>query len=124
MSATVLIVEDSRTMRSLVRVMLEPDGYTVRESADGRQALADLQTLSPDLVITDINMPEMDGLTLVRELRQVPALRTTPVLILTTESDDDLKAEARAAGANGWIRKPVHPEQLRRVVAQVLGRAS
>jgi two-component system, chemotaxis family, chemotaxis protein CheY len=120
--STVFIVEDSRTMRSLVRTVLERDGYEVRESPDGRQALAALHSMSPDLVITDINMPEMDGITLLREIRKLPALHHTPVLILTTESDDEVKASARAAGATGWIGKPFHPDQLREVVARVLER--
>jgi two-component system, chemotaxis family, chemotaxis protein CheY len=120
--STVFIVEDSRTMRSLVRTVLERDGYEVRESPDGRQALAALHSMSPDLVITDINMPEMDGITLLREIRKLPALHRTPVLILTTESDDEVKATAQAAGATGWIGKPFHPDQLREVVARVLER--
>jgi len=120
--STVFIVEDSRTMRSLVRTVLEGDGYEVRESADGRQALDALHSISPDLVITDINMPEMDGITLVREIRKLPALRHTPVLILTTESDPEVKASAQAAGATGWIGKPFDPDQLRQVVARVLER--
>ena len=120
MKSTVFIVEDSRTMRNLVRGVLEGDGYDVRESPDGRQALAALQSLSPDLVITDINMPELDGINLVREIRKLPALRRTPVLILTTESDDEIKASARAAGATGWIGKPFRPDQLLQVVSRVL----
>ena len=109
-------------MRSLVRTVLEGDGYEVRESPDGRQALDALHSISPDLVITDINMPEMDGITLVREIRKLPALRHMPVLILTTESDPEVKASAQAAGATGWIGKPFDPDQLRQVVARVLER--
>ena len=109
-------------MRTLVRNVLEGDGYEVRESADGREALDLLHSLSPDLVITDINMPEMDGITLLREIRKLPALHRTPVLILTTESGDEVKATAQAAGATGWIGKPFHPDQLRQIVARVLGR--
>src|SRR5207302_712878 len=120
--STVFVVEDSRTMRTLVRDVLEGDGYEVRESADGREALDLLPSISPDLVITDINMPEMDGITLLREIRKLPALHRTPVLILTTESGDEVKATARAAGATGWIGKPFHPDQLRQIVARVLGR--
>ena len=122
MKSTVFIVEDSRTMRNLVRSVLEGDGYDVCESADGRQALAALPSLSPDLVIADINMPEMDGIALVREIRKLPALGRTPVLILTTESDDETKATARAAGATGWIGKPFRPDQLLQVVSRVLER--
>ncbi len=109
-------------MRTLVRNVLEGDGYEVRESADGREALDLLHSLSPDLVITDINMPEMDGITLLREIRKLPALHRTPVLILTTESGDEVKATAQAAGATGWIGKPFHPDQLLHIVARVLGR--
>ena len=109
-------------MRNLVRDVLESDGYEVQESADGRQALAALHSISPDLVITDINMPEMDGITLLREIRKLPALGGTPVLILTTDSDDAVKASARAAGATGWIGKPFDPNQLCQVVALVLAR--
>ena len=116
---TVFIVEDSRTMRGLVRGALETEGYEVLESPDGRQALTVMQTLHPDLVITDINMPDMDGISLLREIRRNPVSRSTPVLILTTERDADIKATARLAGATGWIRKPFDPEQLRRVVADV-----
>ena len=122
MKSTVFLVEDSRTMRTLVRNVLERDGYEVRESADGRQALDALHSIAPDLVITDINMPEMDGITLLREIRKLPTLHRTPVLILTTESDDEVKASARAAGATGWIGKPFHPDQLREIVAHVLGK--
>jgi two-component system, chemotaxis family, chemotaxis protein CheY len=120
--STVFIVEDSRTMRSLVRDVLESGGYEVRESPDGRQALAALHSISPDLVITDINMPEMDGITLLREIRKHPELSRTPVLILTTSSDDEVKASARAAGATGWIGKPFDPDRLCQVVAHVLAR--
>jgi two-component system, chemotaxis family, chemotaxis protein CheY len=119
---TVFIVEDSRTMRGLVRSALETDGYEVLESPDGRQALAVLESVQPDLVITDINMPDMDGISLLREIRRLPTAQSTPVLILTTESDDVVKATAQAAGATGWIGKPFDPEQLRRVVAEVFRR--
>ena len=109
-------------MRGLVRSALETDGYEVLESPDGRQALAVLETVRPDLVITDINMPDMDGISLLRAIRRLPASQSTPVLILTTESDDVVKATARAAGATGWIGKPFDPEQLRHVVAEVFRR--
>ncbi|HEY3064476.1 MAG TPA: response regulator [Methylomirabilota bacterium] len=121
MSAKILIVEDSRSMRRIVRAALEQDGHQVAESEDGRQALAALREVTPELIITDINMPEVDGISLVREIRRLPAFRFTPVIILTTESGDDAKENGRAAGATGWIVKPFDPDRLRHVVAQVLG---
>jgi len=120
MSAKILIVEDSRSMRRIVRSALESEGYQVAESEDGRQALNALRDVAPHLIITDINMPEVDGISLVREIRRLPSFRFTPVLILTTESGDDMKENGRAAGATGWIVKPFDPDQLRQVVAHVL----
>jgi len=120
MSAKILIVEDSRSMRRIVRSALESEGYQVAESEDGRQALNALRDVAPHLIITDINMPEVDGISLVREIRRLPSFRFTPVLILTTESGDDMQENGRAAGATGWIVKPFDPDQLRQVVAHVL----
>jgi two-component system, chemotaxis family, chemotaxis protein CheY len=120
MSAKILIVEDSRSMRRIVRSALESEGYQVAESEDGRQALNALGDVAPHLIITDVNMPEVDGISLVREIRRLPSFRFTPVLILTTESGDDMKENGRAAGATGWIVKPFDPDQLRQVVAHVL----
>jgi len=120
MSAKILIVEDSRSMRRIVRSALESEGYQVAESEDGRPALNALREVAPHLIITDINMPEVDGISLVREIRRLPSFRFTPVLILTTESGDDMKENGRAAGATGWIVKPFDPDQLRQVVAHVL----
>jgi len=120
-TAKILIVEDSPSMRSLVRETLQDEGYEVIESVDGRHALGLLESMIPDLIITDINMPNLDGLALLREIRRLPSLRFTPVLVLTSESATDLKESGRAAGATGWLVKPFDPDQLRRVVAQVLG---
>ena len=120
MAARILVVEDSRIMRQMVRAALSDDDYEVHEREDGRQGLEAVSTLAPDLVITDVNMPEMDGLALVRAVRQLPSFRVTPVIVLTTESADDMKQSGRAAGATGWIVKPFDPGQLRDVVTRVL----
>jgi two-component system chemotaxis response regulator CheY len=120
-SAKILIVEDSPSMRRLVREALDADGYEVTESENGLEALAVLGRVAPDLVITDINMPQLDGLGLLREIRNLPSFRFTPVLILTSESGTEMKESGRAAGATGWLVKPFDAEQLRRVVVQVLG---
>jgi two-component system, chemotaxis family, chemotaxis protein CheY len=120
-TSKILVVEDSPSMRNLVREVLDRDGYEVTESRNGREALDVLDRVAPDLVITDVNMPELDGLALLRRIRGLPSFRFTPVLILTSESAVDMRESGRAAGATGWLVKPFDPDQLRLVVAQVLG---
>lgn len=121
MSKTVMTVDDSRTMREMVAFTLKGAGYSVVEAADGQQALRAMNGSKIDLVIADLNMPVMDGLSLIRNLRANPAYRTLPILMLTTESDERKKAEGRAAGATGWIVKPFNPEKLISVVRKVCG---
>ena len=120
MATTILIVDDSPTMRSMVRSVLEQDKHHVCEAPDGRSALTTVEHTPPDLVITDVNMPEMDGLALVRALRGRTRQRFTPILVLTTEHGDAMKQRGREAGATGWLVKPFDPEQLRSVVDRVL----
>lgn len=120
MSNTILIVDDSKMMRGMVRSALEADQHQVVEAADGREALAAVDGARPDLVITDVNMPEMDGLTLIRELRQRPECRLTPILVLTTEAGETMKRAGREAGATGWVVKPFEPGQLRATAACAL----
>jgi len=120
MPGTILVVDDSVTMRALVRNALEPDQHRVVEAADARAALAALDATPADLVITDVNMPEIDGLTLVRTLRERPRERFVPILVLTTEGGEAMKQRGREAGATGWIVKPFHPDSLRSVVQRVL----
>lgn len=122
MPLTILVADDSRTVRTMVRGALEADNYYLVEVPDGRAALEASASLDADLVITDVNMPEMDGLTLVKELRSRPAYRFTPILVLTTESGDDMKQRGREAGATGWLVKPFDAARLRQTVAQVLAR--
>lgn len=124
MSSTILIVDDSRTVRAMVRTALEEDHHQVVEAADGVAALAVLAGAPADLVITDVNMPEMDGLSLCRKLRADGRRRGVPILILTTETSSAVKQMGREAGATGWLVKPFHPEQLRQAVLHVLRRAS
>lgn len=121
MKKKVMTVDDSRTMRDMVTFTLKSAGYEVVEAADGQQAMTAIAAGKVDLVITDLNMPVMDGLTLIRKLRAIPAHRTLPILMLTTEADDKKKAEGRAAGATGWIVKPFNPEKLVSVVQKVCG---
>jgi two-component system chemotaxis response regulator CheY len=115
-----MIVDDSNTMRQMVGFTLKEAGYMVDEGADGMEALRFLEQRQVDLVITDVNMPVMDGITLVRELRKLPSYRFVPILILTTETGDDMKQKGRQAGATGWIVKPFKPEQLCQVLSRLL----
>jgi two-component system chemotaxis response regulator CheY len=120
--ARILAVDDSPSMRQMVSVTLRSAGHVVVEAFDGREAL-DIAMKQPavDLVITDVNMPNMDGITLVRELRQLPHYRGVPLFILTTEATPQKKLEGKAAGATGWIVKPFSPERLLAAVARVVG---
>lgn len=121
MGKQVLIVDDSATMRQMVSFTLSSAGFDVVEATDGQEAVGKLNAgVRPQLVITDLNMPRMDGIALIRTLRAMPALKFTPVLMLTTESDDAKKKEGQAAGATGWIVKPFNPEQMLKVIAKVL----
>ncbi len=121
MHKTILAVDDSASMRMMLSFTLQESGYRVIEAKDGRDGLAKLQSEKVDMVITDLNMPHMDGISLIHSVRQHPASKFTPVIMLTTESHDLRKKEARAAGATGWITKPFLPEQLLAVVRKVLG---
>ena len=120
MARMVLAVDDSTSMRQMVRATLVAAGYDVVEAAYGQDALDYARENPVDLVITDVNMPRMDGITLVSELRQLPAYRLTPVLLLTTESSMEKKMEGKKAGATGWIVKPFNPAQLLATLARVL----
>ena len=122
MSAKILVVDDSTSIRQLVRDALESEGYEIVEGEDCEQGLAALQATSPspDLVITDLYMSRMDGLSFVRSIRALPSFRFTPILILSTEAGDELKQRGRALGATGWIVKPFDADQLQEVVSRVL----
>lgn len=117
----ILAVDDSASMRQMVGFTLKTAGFEVTEACNGDEALKVAQTGQFDLVISDVNMPVMDGITLIRNLRTLPAYKFTPLLMLTTESGGDKKQEGRAAGATGWIVKPFNPEQLLATVRKVLG---
>ncbi len=119
--ASILAVDDSASMRQMVTFTLKGAGYEVVEAADGVQALNIARDRSVNLVITDVNMPNMDGISLIRELRALPSYKFTPLLMLTTESSPEKKQQGKAAGATGWIVKPFNPEQLLATVKKVLG---
>jgi two-component system chemotaxis response regulator CheY len=115
----VLTVDDSRSMRALLRMALTERGYQVAEAEDGVAALEWLAVNSPDVIITDINMPRLDGFGLIEKLRSENRHGNCPILVLTTESSDEKKARARAAGATGWIVKPFDPEKLHAALRRV-----
>lgn len=121
MPKTVLTVDDSASMRQMIKMTLAGAGYQVMEAADGAQGLAAARGRKVDMVLTDLNMPVMDGVSLVRELRKLPALTGVPIILITTESDAEMKARAKSAGATGWITKPFQPDQLLSLARKVLG---
>jgi two-component system chemotaxis response regulator CheY len=117
----ILAVDDSPSIRQMVKLTLSKAGYEVTEANDGADGLRKAQTNLVDMVVTDLNMPVMNGLGLIRELRKLSAYRGVPILFLTTESDPEMKKRAKAAGATGWITKPFQQDQLVAVIKKVLG---
>ena len=118
---TILAVDDSVSMRQMVSFTLKGAGFDVIEAVDGMDALGKAKGKSIDLVLTDVNMPRMDGISLIKELRAQPNFKFTPILMLTTESGVDKKTEGKNAGATGWIVKPFNPDQLLATIKKVLG---
>jgi two-component system, chemotaxis family, chemotaxis protein CheY len=121
MNKTIMTVDDSASIRQLVGFSLRDAGYEVLDAADGRDALAKLNGSPIHLVITDLNMPNLDGIGLIKALRGLPKFKFVPIVMLTTESQVDKVMEGKAAGATGWIVKPFKPEQLLAVVKKVIG---
>ncbi len=119
--ANVLAVDDSASMRQMVSFTLKGAGYDVTEAIDGQDALDKARAGKVDVILTDVNMPNMDGIELIRQLRGLPQYKFTPMLLLTTESGADKKAEGKAAGATGWLVKPFNPDQLLATLSKVLG---
>jgi two-component system, chemotaxis family, chemotaxis protein CheY len=117
---TILIVDDSISMRKMVAFTLEECGFVIAEAENGAEALKTIAAAKFDLILVDVNMPEMDGITFVRAARALPEYRYTPILILTTESAGEKVQMARQAGATGWIVKPFEPERLLQAVRRVL----
>lgn len=120
--AKILAADDMRSMRELVKSVLEKRGHEVHICEDGEAALQFARSHSVDLVISDINMPNRDGIALVAALRELPGYAATPILMLTTEDAQEVKNRARAAGANGWIQKPFNPERLILAVDKTLAK--
>jgi len=118
--ATILAVDDSASMRQMVAFTLKGAGFNVIEASDGQQALEKAKQTSFDLVLSDVNMPVMDGIELVKNLRTLPEYKFTPILMLTTESAGDKKMQGKNAGATGWLVKPFNPDQLLATIRKVL----
>jgi two-component system, chemotaxis family, chemotaxis protein CheY len=122
MTASILTVDDSSSIRIAIRVALSAAGFQVTEAVDGSDGVRKATAGKFDLIVTDLNMPVMDGLTMIETLRRSPSHQGVPIIFLTTESDDGMKQRAKAAGATGWITKPFEPDNLVRIVKKVLSR--
>lgn len=122
MSANILTVDDSASIRMTTKIALSNAGYQVTEAVDGQDGLTKAKGATFDLIVTDLNMPNMNGLEMIEALRQSPAHTGIPIIFLTTESDADMKARAKAAGATGWLTKPFDAENLVKIVKKVLGK--
>ncbi|MFC7534203.1 response regulator [Actinoplanes sp. GCM10030250] len=120
MAKTILIVDDSASVRQVVSIALKGAGYEVITGNDGKDALTKLNGQRIHLIISDVNMPNMDGITFVAEAKKLPAYKFTPIIMLTTESQEDKKRQAQAAGAKAWVTKPFQPEQMLSAVAKLV----
>ena len=119
--ASILAVDDSASMRQMVSFTLKGAGYDVVEAVDGVDALNKAKAKTFDLIVTDVNMPNKDGITLIKDLREISSYKFIPMLMLTTESGSEKKMKGKAAGATGWIVKPFNPDQLLKTIKKVLG---
>jgi two-component system, chemotaxis family, chemotaxis protein CheY len=120
MAKTVMIVDDSASVRQVVTLALKGAGYEVIEGADGKDALGKLKGQKVHLIISDVNMPNMDGITFVKEVKKLPDYKFTPIIMLTTESQEEKKQEGQAAGAKAWIVKPFQPDQMLNAVSKLI----
>ncbi len=120
MGKTVLIVDDSASIRQVVSITLKGAGYDVIEGCDGKDALTKLDGRKVHLIISDVNMPNMDGITFLKNVKQLPAYKFTPVIMLTTEAGEAKKDEGRAAGAKAWMVKPFQPAQMLNAVSKLI----
>ncbi|AEP29769.1 response regulator [Brumicola nitratireducens] len=116
----ILVVDDSNSIRDMVSFTLKSAGFETAEAKDGLEGLTKAKSSSFDLVISDVNMPNMDGITLCQELRKLPSFKFTPILMLTTESSTEMKMRGKAAGATGWLVKPFNPEKLLATIKRVV----
>lgn len=120
MAKTIMIVDDSASIRKVVKLTLEQSGFKVIDAIDGVDALKKLNGVKIHLLITDVNMPNMDGITLVQEAKKLPAYKFTPMMMLTTEASNEKKMQGRAAGAKAWLVKPFQPPMLLNAVSKLI----
>jgi two-component system chemotaxis response regulator CheY len=120
MAKTILVVDDSASLRQIVSIALKGAGYDVIEACDGQDALSKLKGQKVNLIISDVNMPNMDGITFVREMKKLPEFKFTPVIMLTTEGQESKKQEGQAAGAKAWVVKPFQPAQMLAAVGKLV----
>ncbi|PPD18429.1 MAG: two-component system response regulator [Methylobacter sp.] len=120
MSKTILVIDDSASVRQVAGIALKGAGYSVIEAVDGQDALSKLDGTKIHLIISDVNMPNMDGITFVKEAKKLPAYKFTPIIMLTTESQESKKQEGQAAGAKAWIVKPFQPTTMLAAVSKLI----
>lgn len=120
MAKTIMVVDDSASLRQVVSIALKGAGYETIEACDGKDALSKLDGVKIHLVISDVNMPNMDGITFVKEMKAMPNYKFTPVIMLTTESQEGKKAEGKSAGAKAWMVKPFKPDQMLDAVSKLV----
>ncbi len=120
MAKTILIVDDSASLRQVVAIALKGAGYNVLEGSDGSDGLSKLDGTKVHLIISDVNMPGMDGLTMVTEIKKMPNYKFTPIIMLTTEAGADLKEKGKAAGVKAWVVKPFKPDQMLNAVSKLI----
>ncbi|MEW6765125.1 MAG: response regulator [Pseudomonadota bacterium] len=120
MSKTILIVDDSASLRQVVAIALKGAGYDVIEASDGRDGLSKLDGRKIHLIISDVNMPNMDGISMVKEIKNNPSYKFTPIIMLTTEAGDDMKQKGKEAGVRAWVVKPFKPEQMLDAVSKLI----
>lgn len=120
MAKTILVVDDSASLRQVVGIALTGAGYEVLEASDGKDALGKLDGRKVHLIISDVNMPNMDGISFVKEVKKMPDYKFTPIIMLTTESQEEKKREGQAAGAKAWVVKPFQPQQMLSAVSKLV----
>ena len=120
MAKTIMVVDDSASLRQVVSIALKGAGYDIIEASDGKDGLSKLTGQKVHLIVSDVNMPNMDGITMVKEIKQNPAYKFTPVIMLTTESQESKKTEGKAAGVKAWMVKPFKPDQMLAAVSKLV----
>jgi len=120
MAKTIMIIDDSASLRQVVNISLKSAGYVVAQAENGRAALDQIHSVAPNLILCDVNMPVMDGISFVKELKSLPEFKFTPVIMLTTEAGEDKRLEGQMAGAKAWLVKPFRPDVVLKAVQKLM----